>query len=134
MFEMNTFSYLKNTKFSYLKMTFFCSCKWHVFRIWRRHISYFKTAHFIFNNNNTSWQSKNENINIRNVNIWNVKLIGQSQTAKIWSEGFKIFKVTNLKWQNNMGNANIRDVKFRQGEDKQQKFDAQLSKFQGFKF
>ena len=32
-----------------------------------------------------------------------------------------------------MGNVSIRNVKFKGGKDKQQKFEAQLSKFQGFK-
>ena len=31
-----------------------------------------------------------------------------------------------------MGNVNIRSVRFRVGKDKQQKFEVQLSKFQGF--
>ena len=33
-----------------------------------------------------------------------------------------------------MGNVNIRNVKFRAGNDKQQKCEVQLSKFQGFRF
>ena len=33
-----------------------------------------------------------------------------------------------------MGSVNIRNVKFRGDKDKQQKFEEQLSKSQGFKF
>ena len=40
-----------------------------LFRIWKRHISYFKTAHFVFNNKKALWQSNMGNANIRNVKI-----------------------------------------------------------------
>ena len=45
---------------------------------------------------------------------------------------FYSFKFSNLSWRSNMGNVSIRNVKFKGGKDKQQKFEAQLSMFQGF--
>ena len=73
-------------------------CNWHIFRIWnchilriwKRHISYFKTAHFVFDIKKALWQSNVGNVNIRIVNILNVKFRGQGQTAKTWSEGFTV--------------------------------------------
>ena len=57
-----------------------------------------------------------------------------SSENKDISENSQGFKFSNLSWQSNMGNVNIRNVKFRGENNKQQKFEVQLSKFQGFKF
>ena len=105
--EMNAFSYLKKTHLSYLKMTHFSFLKIPGFRIWNRHFFVFAISTFsvfeigtffvfengtyrilklhIFDNKKALWQSKMENTNIRNV-----KFRGQRQTAKIWSEGFRV--------------------------------------------
>ena len=58
----------------------------------------------------------------------------EGKQAKANSENLTSrFYSSNLSWQSNMGNVSIRNVKFRGDKDKQQKFEVQLSKFQGFK-
>ena len=76
-FENDTFLFFENAGYLYLKWTLFRICYRHIFRIWKRHISFFKAAHFGFDNKKAAWQNNMGNVNIRNVNIWNVKFRGQ---------------------------------------------------------
>ena len=67
-FAISTFFVFEIATFFVFENSTFRICNWHIFRIWKQHISYFKTAHFVFDNKKATWQSNMGNDNIRNVN------------------------------------------------------------------